>query len=399
MARADAEVRVLGLTDMRTNEMARPFAELGSRARLLAVDSDRGLGAYADAYRSGVRRLSRWDAGAVLAYNGSGLLGAVGALLSARCGVPFLIRQNGDVLRQHREQLEAFARRGEWLSFARFVRFALLTRAVYRYADGVVPVSEALTDVAREQTGCPRSRVRVVQNPIRADEFFESTAASESDAEGGQLLTVTNLDFRGKYRGAVDLLEALAPVLRDRPDLRYTIAGDGQYLGRLRDAVDDRIDDPGVRERIELPGFVEGVADLYAAADVFVYASYIDAYPNVVLEAQAAGLPVVTSPTSGIVEQVDHGESGYLIDPSDTALFARRVTELLDDPTERECLGRNARRRVRSENDPAVVGRRLYAAVRSIARDGRAARSPSARARDDRVAPVERTDSRIGDSE
>ena len=66
------------------------------------------------------------------------------------------------------------------------------------------------------------------------------------------------------------------------------------------------------------------MADLYALADVFVYVSDLDGYPNVVLEAQTAGVPVVANDAHGMCDQITDGETGYLVDPeARRALFDR----------------------------------------------------------------------------
>lgn len=360
-------MHVLGLTDMRVDEMREPFDELGRRGTLLTVDPDEGVGAYLSAAAAGSRRIERRDSDAVLAYNGSGLVGVVGAALARYHGIPFLIRLNGDIFRQHRETAVERVRGREWRSLAAHLPFALVTRATFGRADGFVPVAGALTGTVNRQTGCPTDRIAPAPNPAPLDEFAPPEDAARG-GEGNRLLTVTNLSFRGKYEGVTSLVDGVVPLLRRRPELEYAVAGDGRYLDRLRRYLDGAASGD-VRDRIRTPGFVEDVAERYWDADVFLYASAIDGYPNVILEAQAAGLPVVTNPAYGIAEQVDDGESGLFVDPTDPDELARTVASLLDDPAERERLGRNARERVETENSPDVVASRLLDAVRRVVAD------------------------------
>lgn len=385
------DFHILGLTDLRVSELRDPFAVMGSRGTLLTIDGDEGVGAYCSAFKEASRTIERRNSDAILAYNGSGLVGVVGSLLSLRYDVPLLIRLNGDVVRQHREKALSQVRRREWRSLVPHLGFAAVTRLAFEYADGFVPVSTALEDVVRRQTGCSAARIASVPNPIRPNEYRASSDRTESGAEGDPgesntssdrgkteaasdsnedgrhiLLTVTNLNFRGKYEGVTEVVDELVALLRRRPDLEYVVAGDGRYLDQLEAFVDRRVADESVRNRIRTPGFVEDVADLYAAATVFVYRSYIDGYPNVILEAQAAELPIVTNPAYGIDEQIEDGDSGRLVNPDDEGALADAVSTLLDDPDERARLARNARRRVEGENDPDQIGRELYDAVRSI---------------------------------
>lgn len=375
---AETVQHVLGLTDMRESEMGRPFDSMGGRATLVPVEPSSGVRGYLSALREGSESIRRQESVAVLVYNGSGLIGVVGMLLSLYHGVPLLIRLNGDVLRQHREKLLERARRGEWGSFARYVPFVLLTRITFDYAHGFVPVSETLVDVVHRQTGCSTESVHPAPNPIRSDEYYVPADEHGEDKrpdDGHLLLTVTNLNFRGKYEGVVDLVEALTPVLERRPEVEYVVAGDGRYHDRLQHYLDERLDGD-LRERVRAPGFVDDVADLYAVADVFVYASYIDGYPNVILEAQAAGLPIVTNPVYGVAEQVEDGETGVFVDTKDDERLADTVTSLLDDPAERRALGRNARKRVKARNSAAVIGRELHEAVRQIVGSPEPGKSP-----------------------
>lgn len=361
---------VLGLTDMRTREMQAPFAELGRRGTLVTVNPDDGIRGYLSAVSTGSRYIERQESEAVLVYNGSGLIGVVGTLLSRYHDLPLLIRQNGDIFRQHWETTLEQVRNHEWRGLATHLPFALLTRTILRHADGFIPVTSALSETIHRQTGCPKARIVAAPNPVDGDEYAppERENGRRNGEEGLRLLTVTNLNFRGKYEGVTELIDGVVPLLRRRPELEYVVAGDGRYYDQLNRYLEQRVSDD-VRRRIRTPGFVEDIAPLYWDADVFLYASYIDGYPNVILEAQAARLPIVTNPAYGIAEQINDGESGLFVDPSDRDALRNTTSQLLDDQAERERLGRNARARVEAENDSKIIASQLYDAVQTIVMD------------------------------
>jgi glycosyltransferase involved in cell wall biosynthesis len=144
------------------------------------------------------------------------------------------------------------------------------------------------------------------------------------------------------------------------------VAGDGLYFDALQRYVDEQVDDDPLRRRIHLLGFVNDVAGLYASADVFAYVSHIDAYPNVVIEAQASGLPVVSSSGYGIDEQIDDGETGVLVDPLDPTTLAQAIEHLVSDPDERRRIGDAAATTVAERNDPDSLGPQMQTALDEI---------------------------------
>ena len=122
----------------------------------------------------------------------------------------------------------------------------------------------------------------------------------------------------------------------------------------------------GVRVRDEL-------ADIYASADIAVVPSTWEGFGFTVLEAMASGLAVIGSRTGGIVDQIEHGVSGVLIEivgsggshrPDAGAIIAKAISELVEDEARRDLLGRNARRRAVEHFSEAALAKRLVAALR-----------------------------------
>jgi len=132
---------------------------------------------------------------------------------------------------------------------------------------------------------------------------------------------------------------------------RATMVGEGP----LREAVRGRIVEAGLSDDVQLPGTVtqEEIRRLLAASDVFALPCVIatdgdrDGIPNVILEAMAAGLPIVSTTVSGIPEAVADGRSGLLVAPGDAEALAGAVMRLAGDQALREALGREAKRAAR----------------------------------------------------
>ena len=115
--------------------------------------------------------------------------------------------------------------------------------------------------------------------------------------------------------------------------------------GLERAAVEAEVRRLGVEKAIEFMGERDDVAEILAESDIFVLASRSEALPLTVLEAMAAGLPVVASRVGGLAEVVAEGETGLLVPPGDPAALADALGRLIDDPQLRQRLGAAGRAR------------------------------------------------------
>jgi glycosyltransferase involved in cell wall biosynthesis len=138
-------------------------------------------------------------------------------------------------------------------------------------------------------------------------------------------------------KGHRDLIAA-APIAAARHrDVRFVVVGDGPLRAELEAAAGDRFRFTGARD---------DVPELLASFDVFALPSLFEGLCYAVIEAQAAGVPVVATPVGGVRENVVDGETGVLCDPGDPASLAAGINRLLDDPEEARRLAEEARRRV-----------------------------------------------------
>jgi glycosyltransferase involved in cell wall biosynthesis len=137
-------------------------------------------------------------------------------------------------------------------------------------------------------------------------------------------------------------VDAAAIVGRRFPDATFDIVGDGperaSRVARARQA--------GVAGVCAFLGHRDDVPARLEAADIFVLPSRSEAFPNAVLEAMAAGLPVVASGVGGILELVDDGRTGLLVPPDDPAALADRLCGLMANPSLGATLGGAARAEV-----------------------------------------------------
>ncbi len=168
----------------------------------------------------------------------------------------------------------------------------------------------------------------------------------------------------------LDLLSPLVSLLyRHHIPHRFIVVGDGPMIGDLKEQCPDAVFTGKLRH--------QDVAVAMASADALVFPSQTDTAGNVVLEAQACGLPVIVSDAGGPRENMRHGETGYVCRSGDPADFCRRIGELLQDPARRTAMRSAARAFAEGRTWPAAL-QPVYSAYRAglsrtaLARTGRA---------------------------
>jgi glycosyltransferase involved in cell wall biosynthesis len=174
-------------------------------------------------------------------------------------------------------------------------------------------------------------------------------AATQALPEGRQAGLVLFLGRLEAARGVFDLLEAVSGLRTAVPDVRLLCAGDGD-----RDAVARHARRLGIGDAVKFTGWVgpSGKRALLESAAVLALPSYDEALPASLLEAMAAGLPVIASPVGGIPEVVVDGVNGFLCAPGDIATLQRLLRKLLIERGLSARIGAAARESVRLRYAP-----------------------------------------------
>ena len=183
---------------------------------------------------------------------------------------------------------------------------------------------------------CSNPNVIAIYNPVLMPEKIPPWAHRTR----GRVLFLGRL---GKRKGSYDLLNAAAQIAPSRPDLQLLLGGDGELA-----EVGARAAELGLADKVELLGWVQGEdkVRLLATAVLYVLPSYNEGLPVSVLEAMAAGLPILTTPVGGIPEAVTDGVEGFLVEPGDVRALADRLERLLGDPELAKRMGQAARHKV-----------------------------------------------------
>jgi glycosyltransferase involved in cell wall biosynthesis len=143
-------------------------------------------------------------------------------------------------------------------------------------------------------------------------------------------------------KGHDTLLSAARRVVRNQPEVEFLFVGDGP----LRGALEDQVHASGLARNVRFLGERSDVAALLGAADLFVLPSRSEASPNSVVEAMAAGLPVVATRVGGVPELIESGVNGMLVPPDHPDALTAVLLDLIRRPTFALKLGRAARLQV-----------------------------------------------------
>ena len=251
-----------------------------------------------------LRRFARWcrDQRIAVVHTGqlhSNIFGLPGAALA---GVPVRVA-NRRMLKANKPPMQLAAQ-----------------RIAYAFAHKVV--ANSLAAAARlKAEGVPARKIAVITNGIDRDGF----ARVPSRWNARRVVMVANLR---PGKGHDVLIAAAASVLRRFPDAAFDIVGDGPLMEPLKMLARDR----AVDRATTFYGHREDIPDLLAEGGMLVLPSQSEALPNAVLEAMAAGLPVVASDVGGVGELVVDGRTGWLVPAGDAASLAERICRLMADP-------------------------------------------------------------------
>jgi glycosyltransferase involved in cell wall biosynthesis len=255
----------------------------------------------------------------------------LGRIAARRCGIPAVAVSRG------------------WTGESRRVRlYERLDRWNLRWMDRVVCVSEGQADKVR-RAGVTSERIRVICNAVHAERFARPDPSRREMMERmfprPPRYLVGAAGRLSPEKGFGILLEGAARVVAKDASVGFLHFGDGPLRGELQ----RRIDALGIEDRFVLAGFRSDLDQFMPFLDVLALPSFTEGMPNVVLEALAAGVPVVATAVGGTPEVVEDGVSGRLVPPGDPDVLAVCISSLLADDAARRRMAQRAQQRILTE--------------------------------------------------
>jgi len=238
-------------------------------------------------------------------------------------------------------------------------------RLLSRRTARIITVSEALRREQLDVYGLPAALVTTVRNGRDLEPFLGSRDRDRVRAELG--VPADALLFGQAARFAPQkalevLIDASVPLLERDSRAYLVLAGDGPLLEVMR----TKARSTPVRDRILFPGFQTDVPGFLAALDIYVLSSTTEGLSLALVEAMAAGLPVVATAVGGNPEAVEDGVTGLLVAPGRTAALEQAVARLLKDPGLRRSMGEAGRQRALAEFTEDRMLERTAAVYREV---------------------------------
>ena len=225
-----------------------------------------------------------------------------------------------------------------------------LVRRAYSQATQVHVVSHDMARNISEWTD-GAANIKVLFNPVPAKSIpYPGPRGAKASP------IVLFMGRVGERKGIFDLIRALPEVSARVPKMRLRVGGDGDIV-----RLNQEIATNNLEPHVEVLGWISGQdkLDAYTTADVYCLPSYAEGLPISVLEAMAAGLPVVSTTADGIPDAVLDGKTGLLFQAGDIGAMAQHLVTLLTDPKLRDTMGTAGRERVEQVFDGEILAKTL----------------------------------------
>jgi glycosyltransferase involved in cell wall biosynthesis len=291
--------------------------------------------------------------------------GALGRIAAKIAGIPIVVHTfHGHVMHGYFSH---------WVT--RF--FLAIERRLAKASTTILTVSEGVRqDLLRLRIGRPET-VEVMPLGLELDGLLRA------DARRGEIRRRLGISPEVPLVGIIarlvpikdhnTFLEAACDLHRSRPDVRFLIVGDGE----LRPHLERHVQALGLSQCVSFLGWQRELEPIYADLNLAVLSSLNEGTPVSLIEAMAAGLPVVATRVGGVLDLVEHGKTGLLVPPKDPKAFSGAMEALLGDPDRGREMGRLARETVYPTYSHAALIDRMDRLYASMLQAGLPARRPA----------------------
>jgi glycosyltransferase involved in cell wall biosynthesis len=211
--------------------------------------------------------------------------------------------------------------------------------------DGFIAVSNEVRESIVRQIGPIQDKVFTICNAVNLKPLErpgDKTALCRQlglKAHSHLIATVGRLT---EQKGHCYLIDAATTVVSAHPDTHFLFIGDGE----LKDELQQQVQQGGLAANVHFLGIRDDVPHLLAAVDLFVLPSLWEGLSVALLEAMAAGKPMVATAVSGTIQVMTDGKTGLMVPPRDSQALADAILQLLSNPTQAQAMGQAAKQHV-----------------------------------------------------
>lgn len=214
-----------------------------------------------------------------------------------------------------------------------------LIRSLFDCSDAILVLSQAWKAFVRSIS--TNKNIYIIYNGASLSKFSPKIDNAEETV-------IAFMGRLGMRKGTYDLLEAFEQLSGEVPEAHLVLGGDGDV-----DEVKSIVKKKKMAHRVDVLGWVSGPQkiEIFKRADIYALPSYNEGLPGSILEAMAAGVPIISTPVGGIAEAVIEGKNGFLIEPGDVEALHLRLLTLCRDKKLRERMGRESIHLIRQKFD------------------------------------------------
>ena len=234
----------------------------------------------------------------------------------------------------------------------------LVQRALAPWTAQGIAVSEAVRSSVISDFALPPSKVKTIHNPIEFERFAQPRSCARTRLrrefeipDGAPVIGIVGRMTQDKGHG--DLIRAMPSILQERPDAVALIVGDGPTRPRTTQMVKEA----GLEGSVKFTGHRADIPDVLAAIDLLALPSVREGLPYSIMEAMAAGRPVVAFAVGGVPELIAHEQEGLLVPAGDAGALSDSIVRVLGDPALSHRLTAAARRKIEGHTLEAHVER------------------------------------------
>jgi glycosyltransferase involved in cell wall biosynthesis len=262
------------------------------------------------------------------------------------------------------------------LVLTRHALFPLRTinKPLLKSAGRVIAVSRAVAESLRQNGVVDSSKITVVHNGIDVERFESLVANSRGNSShsSDSRVLIGTVGHLAPIKGHDVFVRAAALISTQRKDVQFVVIGeDKSPQMEHRRFLESLVSELGLSGIVTMPGWHDDMPAMLSSLTVFVSAARSEPFGLAIVEAMAAGLPIVAAASEGALEIIEDGHTGKLVPLDDPEALAHAVNTLLDSPPERFRLSQNARLSARSRfslarmaSDTEQVYRELLASDR-----------------------------------